>query len=115
MYRVCKPGALIDIHVPHYRNENQFHDPTHRRPITSVGLSLFSKECNDNNPGPGSKLGYYFDVDYKILSSQDILLSQHPNYEYLKSLTQEELQLYAFEKNNVFSETHIVLEVIKHD
>jgi hypothetical protein len=113
LYRVCAPGAHIDIHVPHFRNDNQFHDPTHRRTITPTGLLLFSKEFNDNNPHPGSKLGYHFDVDYKILSSKDILCVGHANYEYLKNLSYDELQLYARERNNVFSETHMEIQVVK--
>ncbi|HEY9771807.1 MAG TPA: hypothetical protein V6C71_25465 [Coleofasciculaceae cyanobacterium] len=30
----------------HHRSERFFHDPTHVRPITSVGLSRFSKRLN---------------------------------------------------------------------
>jgi hypothetical protein len=113
MYRVCKPAAHIDIHVPHFRHSNQFHDPTHRRPITPTGLLLFSKEFNDNNPHPGSKLGYHFDVDFKILSSRDILDQGNPHFQYIQTLSPGELEVYAHDRNNVFSETHIEIQVVK--
>ena len=113
LYRVCKPGAHVDIHVPHFRHSNQFHDPTHRRSITSIGLLLFSKEFNDNNPDPGSKLGYHFDVDFKILSSREILDQTNPHFQYIQTLSPSELEVYAYDRNNVFSETHIELEVVK--
>jgi predicted SAM-dependent methyltransferase len=40
LYRICKSGAKIHITVPHHRSDRFFHDPTHVRPITTVGLSL---------------------------------------------------------------------------
>lgn len=113
MYRVCEPGAHIDIQVPHYRHENQYHDPTHRRHITEVGLLLFSKEFNDKNTSAGSKLAYHFDVDFKIVSSKNTLNETNPHFHYIKTLSPAELEVYAYDRNNVFSETHIELRVVK--
>jgi predicted SAM-dependent methyltransferase len=45
-YRICQPGAKIHITVPHHRSDRFFHDPTHVRPITAIGLSMFSKQKN---------------------------------------------------------------------
>lgn len=113
LYRVCKNDALIDIKVPHYKNENQFHDPTHRRPITEVGFLLFSKKHNRESILAGSKLGLMYDVDFEIISCEHTLCSWHPGYEYLSKLNQDDLNRYAFDRVNVFNETHIKLKVVK--
>ena len=46
LYRICKNSSLIDIRVPHPRHDDFISDPTHVRPITILGLSLYDKELN---------------------------------------------------------------------
>ena len=113
LYRVCKNDALIDIKVPHYRNENQFHDPTHRRPITHVGFLLFSKKYNKESTGAGSKLGLMYDIDFEIISCENSLCTWHPQYEYLSKLNHHDLDRYAYDKVGVYDETHIKLKAVK--
>ena len=47
LYRICKNQALIEISVPHPRHDNFISDPTHVRPITIFGLSLFDRDLNE--------------------------------------------------------------------
>lgn len=115
LYRVCKNGALIDIRVPHYRNENQSNDPTHRRPITQTGLSLFSKKYNRENMHGASKLGLMHDIDFEIIECEHTLNTWHPLYDHLSKMNQDDLSRYAYDKVNVFDETHIKLKVVKGD
>jgi SAM-dependent methyltransferase len=114
IYRVCKPGALIDVRVPHHRHDSFASDPTHRRPITIVGLQLFSKKFNKHCRDQGyasSRLGDYFGVDFEVL-----------DYKYIpddrckvkfQAFTPEQLEDYANEHNNIISEVHVKLVVIK--
>ena len=46
-YRICKNHALIKIVVPHPRHDDFLSDPTHVRPVTVLGLSLFDKSQNE--------------------------------------------------------------------
>ena len=46
-YRICKNQAIINIAVPHPRHDDFISDPTHVRPITVLGLSLYNKQLND--------------------------------------------------------------------
>ena len=46
IYRICQSQAEIHIVVPHHRHDNLLHDPTHVRPITPYGLSMFSQRLN---------------------------------------------------------------------
>ena len=46
LYRICKNNSIIDIFVPHPRNDDFLSDPTHVRPITGMTLCLYDKELN---------------------------------------------------------------------
>lgn len=114
LYRVCKNGAVIDIRVPHPRHDCYLADPTHRRPITPLGLQLFSKKFNEHcrsTGGASSLLGEYFNVDFDIIEWSYI-----PEEAYrikLADKTKEYVEEYINERNNVVSEIHIRLMVIK--
>ncbi|WP_295618056.1 hypothetical protein [Chamaesiphon sp. GL140_3_metabinner_50] len=69
LYRICMPGAKLHITVPHHRSDSFFHDPTHVRPITTVGLSMFSKQLNREWQERGKAftlLALYLDVDFEV-------------------------------------------------
>lgn len=69
IYRICQPEARIHITVPHHRSDRFYHDPTHVRPITPVGLSMFSKRLNREWQAQGKAftlLALYLDVDFEI-------------------------------------------------
>lgn len=114
LYRVCKHGAMIDVRVPHPRHDAYLADPTHRRPITPLGLQLFSKKFNklcSEQGAASSLLGEYFDVDFEIVTWEHV-----PEERYRHSLadkTKEYIDEYISERNNIVSEFHIKLVVIK--
>lgn len=114
LYRVCKHGAIIDIRVPHPRHDSFIADPTHRRPITVMGLQLFSKKLNKifrEQKYASSRLGDYFNVDFEILNFQYI--PDQFALQSLSNLNEEQLQQYADQHSNIISEIHIQLIVIK--
>jgi predicted SAM-dependent methyltransferase len=116
LYRVCKHGAIIDIKVPHPNHDTFLSDPTHRRPITVMGLRLFSKKFNalcKEQGYPSSRLGEYYKVDFEILNSTYI--PEEGAKQTISSLDEEQLNLYAEQHNNIISEIHIKLVVIKNE
>lgn len=114
IYRVCKHGAIIDVRVPHYRHMTFAADPTHRRPILPEGLNLFSKKFNRVHAhSSASQLGYYYNVDFEIISIDEI---PDPNYrEAFSNVPAEEVKKYIYEHNNIVMEYYIRLVVIKED
>ena len=76
IYRVCIPGAMVRIEVPHPRHDNFLHDPTHVRVVTGPTMEMFSKRiCRDwiakgygNTP-----LALYHDVDFEIEKEELVL------------------------------------------
>lgn len=116
LYRVCKHGAVIDIRVPHPRHDTFIADPTHRRPITIMGLQLFSKKLNKvfrEQKFASSRLGDYFNVDFEILNFKYI-----PDESAIYSMngfSPEQMETYANQHNNIILEIHIQLSVIKDE
>jgi len=114
LYRVCKHGAIIDIRVPHPRHDSFLADPTHRRPITVVGLQLFSKKFNKHCREEGyasSRLGEYFNVDFEVLTYNYI--PDDNARKKFQNLSADQIEDYANEHNNIVSEIHVKLLVVK--
>ncbi len=116
LYRVCKHGAIIDIRVPHPRHDTYLADPTHRRPITPMGLQLFSKKANKlykEQNFASSRLGDFYNVDFEILNFNYIPDEQ--SLITLSNLSESELEEYAKQHNNIILEINIQLIVVKDE
>ena len=73
VYRVLAPDGIWKVFVPHPGHDAFPSDPTHVRQITVESFRLLSKKINDRcrETGDGSsQLGYYWDVDFEIVSSR---------------------------------------------
>lgn len=69
LYRVCVNGAVVKIEVPHWKHETFFHDPTHVRAVTPIGLRMFDQQQNQTNfleNGRETKLGFMCGVDFSL-------------------------------------------------
>ena len=69
LYRVCRDGATIDVHVPHPRHDYFLGDLTHVRPITIENMRPLSKRwCAQQSyissswSGLANQLGVDFDI-----------------------------------------------------
>lgn len=114
IYRVCKHGATIDIRVPHPRHDAYLADPTHKRPITPLGLQLFSKKFNEHckkNSLSASTLGEYYDVDFDLLEWHYVPDEKYKQF--FAGKTKEFIEEYINERNNIITEYHIKLVVVK--
>ncbi|MFC3071185.1 class I SAM-dependent methyltransferase [Phenylobacterium soli] len=94
LYRVCAPGARVQIAVPHPRSDNFQGDPTHVRAISPKMLRLFDRALNDEWKATGAAntpLAHYTGVDFAITNT--VLLLQEPYAGQLRSgaLTQERM------------------------
>jgi predicted SAM-dependent methyltransferase len=72
LYRVCADGAMVNIEVPHWEHETFYHDPTHVRAVTPIGIAMFDQDRNQqmlmNNDGE-TKLGFMCKVDFSMQAS----------------------------------------------
>ena len=72
LYQICQSQVRVHVVVPHHRHDDLLHDPTHVRPITPFGLSMFSKKLNKQwqaNGDATTPLGLYLDVDFELVET----------------------------------------------
>ncbi|WP_026731477.1 class I SAM-dependent methyltransferase [Fischerella sp. PCC 9605] len=116
LYRICKPGAKVHIVVPHHRSDRFFHDPTHVRAITPVGLSMFSKRLNQEWQANGKAftlLGLYLNVDFELMhvsyTPSEIWCERYPENAFDMELLLKESAIY----NNLIKDVDITLMAVK--
>ncbi|APW37328.1 hypothetical protein RD110_09090 [Rhodoferax koreense] len=117
LYRVCRNGAVIAIHVPHPRHDNYLGDPTHVRPITPQSLTLFDRQKNDEWAAGGissaTPLAHYIGVDFWISQLTTVLDPVYYQKYASGELSMDQLNERARELNNVIAEYHITWTVRK--
>jgi len=116
LYRICKHDAKVHIIVPHWFHENFFHDPTHCRVVTPVGLEMFSKKRNLNdlkNNGQESKLGLMIDVDFEIVDLQYILDPRWQQIAILMGWSDKAFENHLRDTPGVCQEIRVTLRAIK--
>ena len=116
IYRVCEPGAKIQIVVPHPRHDFFIGDPTHVRPVTPEMLSLFSRSKNlewNELGGAYTPLALYHNVDFQVADVQYVLDEPYATEFRSGKLGPEDLHQLARKYNNVVTELHITLAAIK--
>ena len=116
LYRICQPNAEIQITVPHHRSDRFFHDPTHVRPITSVGLSMFSKQNNlkwQAQKKAFTLLALYLDVDFELTRvdyiPSEVWLARYPDSQCDTDLLLKESEIYC----NLIKDVEMTVIAIK--
>jgi hypothetical protein len=116
LYRICKNNALINIHVPHPQHDDFLADPTHVRPITPLGLSLYDKALNDEWAKQGaanSPLGLIHSVNFEIKSVNYVIEESILKKFKTDEISRDELDFYIKHYNNVVKQIDIKWLVIK--
>ncbi len=65
MWRILKPGGLLQIRVPHYLGDYAIHDPTHTRLVHPRNFDYFSPDTEY-----GRKYGHYTVARFRLESEQ---------------------------------------------
>jgi hypothetical protein len=116
LYRVCRGGARITIAVPHPRHDNFLSDPTHVRPVTPAGFTMFSQKANLDwiaAKASNTPLGIYTGVDFEIVSVQAVLAEPWRTQATKKTISNEDLHRATTLYNNVIEQFTIVLTAVK--
>jgi hypothetical protein len=116
LYRICQPGAKIHITVPHHRSDRFFHDPTHVRPITTIGLSMFSKRLNREWQEAGKAftlLALYLNVDFELTqivhTPSEVWLERYPDSASNTTKLLKESEIYS----NLIKDVEMTLATVK--
>lgn len=118
LWRVCKHGAVIDITVPHWNHENFYHDPTHVRAITPVGIAMFDQLRNIRDAEAGgreTKLGLFTGIDIDL---QEKDVEYFYSGDIVEALNRGEFDRAGLEhlrnhQNNIANEIRIQARVVK--
>lgn len=116
LYRICAPGAIITITVPHPRHSNFINDPTHVRPITVEGMHLFSKKKNiewQKAHAANTQLALQRGVDFEVIKEANVLEEPWRTGFESGKLTSQQLSQLSQQYNNVVRDIIIVLKAIK--
>ena len=116
LYRICTNNALITINVPHPRHEDFLSDPTHVRPITVLGLSLFDQKLNRDWQKAGaanSPLGLIHNVNFNIEKYEYSLDENIVSKRNIGELNDQELEKMMLHNNNVIKQINMNLRAIK--
>ena len=115
-WRICRPGAVMTIVVPHHRHDHFISDPTHVRAITPAGLELFSQKRNREwiDKGLGnSPLGITYGIDFELISVDYVPSEPWRGRLERKEMDTRELAEAAQTLNNVIVETTIKIKAVK--
>jgi len=116
LYRVCAPGALVRVLVPHPRHQDFLQDPTHVRPIVPEMFLHWSLAVNREWQAkglPGTPLALYCGVDFTI---ESVTVQLDPHWQrWLDADPARKDEIHAMMRthNNVVQECAIVLRAEK--
>lgn len=116
LYRICRDGTQVLIHVPHPRHDFFLNDPTHVRPITPEILDLFNRDLNTQWAAQGisnTPLALYTGVDFHMLQRTMILDEPFAGQFNSGELAADRLREMARYQLNVVAEYRIVLQARK--
>jgi hypothetical protein len=116
LYRVCAPGAVVEIHAPHPRHDNFIGDPTHVRIISPQVMSLFDRELNDRWQAGGeanTPLAHYLGVDFHTVEARTIVGEPYRSQHAAGQVTLEQVAEALRSLNNVAEAFYIRLEARK--
>lgn len=116
LWRVLKPNGLLKIAVPHFRHENYFHDPTHVRMITPIGLAMFDQMRNQQDidaKGQETKLGIYLEIDFEPLEIYFDLAEPWKSMQERNEISNQDLNDALNKYNNVCYQVRVLMRAVK--
>jgi hypothetical protein len=116
LYRICLNGSKINIIVPHPRHDDFLSDPTHVRPITVFGLTLYDQELNkewEKKGNANTPMGIIHNVNFKVIDVNMVLDEKYESLIKIGKIKHEEIKDIISKYNNVVKEMRIIWEVIK--
>ena len=116
LYRITAPDGTVEIHVPHYRHDTWWSDPTHVRAFTPLTFEMMSKRRNDEwiaRKANYTMLAYLMEVDFEVVQAVQVYDPTVWQQVEQGQLTKEQLRGMAQRQWNVVRELKIKLRVVK--
>ena len=116
VYRVLRLDGTWTVTVPHPRHDFYLWDPTHVRPVTAEGLSMFDRQRNLEEQRRGAAntpLGLMSAVDFQIVTVTHQLDAAWRTRLQAGQTTMEDIQAAARSQFNVIEQTTIRMRAVK--
>jgi SAM-dependent methyltransferase len=116
LYRVTCAGGIVEIHVPHFRHDMFWSDPTHVRAFTTTTFEMMSRAKNDAWIASRSNytmLSYLLDVDFELVEGTQAYDGYWLQKEAAGEITREQLREAGRSQMNVVQELRVKLKTIK--
>ena len=116
LYRATKNNGLIEIHVPCFKHDTYWSDPTHVRAFTFLTFQMMSKAQNDDwikKKANYSMIAYDMGVNFEVAHAAQVYDNYWIQKELNGEVTREKLREIAACQWNVVRELQVKLKVIK--
>ena len=116
LYRVTKNNGTIEIHIPYFKHDTYWSDPTHVRAFTLLTFQMMSKAQNDDwikKKANYSMIAYDMRVNFEVVHAAQVYDNSWIQKELNGEVTREKLREIAAVQWNVVRELKVKLKVIK--
>ncbi len=116
LYRSTKNNGTIEIHIPHFRHDTFWSDPTHVRAFTLLTFQMMSKTQNDEwikKKANYSMIAYDMRVNFEVVNAVQVYDNHWIRKESNGEISREQLRKWASEKWNIVKELQITLKALK--
>ena len=116
LYRATKKNGLIEIHIPYFKHDTYWSDPTHVRAFTLLTFQMMSKAQNDDwikKKANYSMIAYDMGVNFEVAHAAQVYDNYWIQKELNGEVTREKLREIAAVQWNVVRELQVKLKVIK--
>lgn len=116
LYRVTAPNGVIEIHVPHFRHDTFWSDPTHVRASTPLTFEMMSKRRNlewVERRANYTMLALAMNVDFEL---EKAVVQYAPEWSQRLDrgeITQDQIRFAATHNWNVAKELRFTLRCVK--
>ena len=116
LYRITAPDGIIDIHVPHFKHDTWWSDPTHVRAFTPLTFRMMSRKQNDQwiaSAANYTMLAHLMKVDFEIEQASQVYDPAWWARVQNNELSVQQLRVLAEQQWGVVKELHFKLKVVK--
>ncbi len=116
LHHILSPGGIAEIHVPHYRHETYWSDPTHVRAFTPLTFRMMSKRQNDEWIAARANytmLAYVMGVDFELRQAVQVYDPAYVTAMNEGRMTKDEVRRRAETDWGVVRELQIQIAAIK--
>ena len=116
LYRATKNNGLIEIHIPYFKHDTYWSDPTHVRAFTLLTFQMMSKAQNDDwikKKANYSMIAYDMGVNFEVAHAAQVYDNSWIQKELNGEVSREKLREIAAVQWNVVRELQVKLKVIK--